>query len=160
MIKPTPNQVRTAVAVMMLAASTMVGITKYENYRGEAYLPTPNDVPTLGYGTTTGVKMGDKTDPVRALMRLQKDLDEVYVAGVKKCVKVPLYDYEFGAYIEFAYNIGVNAFCTSTLVKLLNQGDYAGACAQISRWNKQKGKVLDGLTRRRAEERAICEGRA
>lgn len=159
MTKPSPAQVRSILAVMTLAASTLVGIALHENYKEDAYLPTPNDVPTIGFGATTGVKMGDKTDPVRALKRLQQELDETYVAGVKKCVKVPLYDYEFGAYIEFAYNIGVNAFCTSTLVKILNEGDYAGACAQISRWDKQNGKVLKGLTRRREEERAICEGR-
>jgi lysozyme len=122
-------------------------------------MPTPNDVPTIGYGTTKGVKMGDTITPDRALKRLADELDTVYVAAVKRCVKVPLFDYEFGAYVSFTYNVGVGAFCGSALVEKLNGGDYAGACAEISRWNKQKGKVLGGLTTRRAEERAVCEGK-
>jgi lysozyme len=153
------SRTRQAVGALVLAASTLVGIAKYEGYKSEAYLPTPNDVPTIDFGRTKGVKMGDKSNPVRGLMLLEKELDTVYVAGVKRCVKVPLYDYEFGAYVSFTYNVGVGAFCGSTLVEKLNAGDYAGACAEISRWNKQKGKVLDGLTARREEERAVCEGK-
>jgi lysozyme len=137
----------------------MVGIAIQEGYKSEAYLPTPNDVPTIDFGRTKGVKMGDKSNPVRGLQYLMKELDTVYVAGVKRCVKVPLYDYEFGAYVSFTYNVGVSAFCNSTLVEKLNAEDYAGACAELSKWNKQKGKVLAGLTARREEERAICEGR-
>jgi lysozyme len=138
----------------------MVGIATHEGYRSEAYLPTPDDVPTIDFGRTKGVKMGDKSNPVRGLQLLMDELDTVYVAGVKRCVKVPLYDYEFGAYVSFTYNVGVAAFCSSTLAQKLNAGDYAGACAELSRWNRQKGKVLRGLTARREEERAICEGRA
>ena len=159
-MKPSVTQVRSAMGVLVLAASTLVGIAVHEGYKSEAYLPTPNDVPTIGYGRTEGVKMGDKSNPVRELKLLEEKLDTVYVAAVKRCVKVPLHDYEFGAYISFTYNVGVGAFCGSTLVEKLNAGDYAGACTELSRWNKQKGKVLGGLTTRRAEERAICEGRA
>jgi lysozyme len=151
---------RKAIAGMVLAASTLVGIAGHEHFVAPAYMPTPNDVPTFGWGTTKGVKMGDTITPDRALKRLEEELDTVYVAGVKRCVKVPLYDYEFGAYISFTYNLGVSAFCNSTMVEKLNKEDYAGACAELSKWNKQKGKVLGGLTKRREEERAICEGRA
>ena len=133
---------RQAVALLALAASTLVGIAKYEGYSDKAYLPTPNDVPTIDFGRTHGVKMGDKSNPVRGLIALEKELDTVYVAAVKRCVKVPLHDYEFGAYVSFTYNVGVGAFCGSTLVAKLNDGDYSGACAELSRWNKQKGKVL------------------
>lgn len=151
---------RQAVAALILAASTMVGIATHEGYRSEAYMPTPDDVPTIDFGRTRGVKMGDKSNPIRGMQMLMQELDTVYAAGVKRCVKVPLYDYEFGAYVSFTYNVGVPAFCNSSLVEKLNAGDYAGACAELSRWNKQKGKVLRGLTARREEERAICEGRA
>ena len=152
-------KVRTLVAAMSLGAATLVGIAGHEQYRGVAYMPTPNDVPTLGFGSTAGVKMGDKIDPVRALVRLQQELDDVYVAGVKSCIKVPMYDYEFGASVSLAYNIGVKAFCGSTVARRFNAEDYAGACAGFSAWNKQAGRVLPGLVKRRAEERAICEGR-
>lgn len=144
--------------MLSLALSTVVGIKAHEALRTEAYLPTPNDVPTIGYGTTEGVKMGDTITPQRATERLVQELDTIYVRGVKRCAKVPMFDYEFGAFVSFTYNVGVSAFCKSTLVKKLNLGDYAGACAQLSRWDKQKGKVLRGLTKRRKEERKICEG--
>lgn len=161
---------RTAVGLLVLSASTLIGIATHEGYREQAYLPTKYDVPTIGFGQTKNVKMGDKTDPVRSLRRLEKELDEVYVAAVKRYVKVPLHDYEFGAYVSFTYNLGTENFRTSTMLKKLNAGDYAGACAELSKWNKQdtgkrdpSGKKImveiDGLTERRAEEREICEGR-
>lgn len=150
---------RMVVATMTLGASTLVGIAGYEKFVAPAYMPTPNDKPTYGYGTTKGVKMGDRITPEEALKRLANDLDTEFVAAVKRCVTVPLYDYEFGAFVSLAYNIGTGAFCGSTLVKKLNAGDHAGACAEISRWNKQKGKVLNGLTKRREEERRVCEGK-
>ena len=160
MIKQSPLQVRSALSIMALAASTLVGIAVHEGYKDEAYIPVPGDVPTIDFGRTTGVKMGDKSNPVRGLQYLLDEIDSVYAQGVRNCVTVPLYQYEFGAYVSLAYNVGVSAFCGSTLVKKLNSGDYAGACQEIDRWNKSGGKVYPGLVKRRAEERKICEGRA
>lgn len=151
---------RRPIAVITLLASTLVGIAAHEEFRADAYYPTKNDVPTIGYGSTKGVKMGDKITPTRALIRLEQELDDIYVKALRRMVLVPLYDHEFGALVSFIYNIGETQFRSSTLLKKLNAGDYAGACAELSRWDKQKGKVLRGLTLRRAEERAICEGRA
>ena len=150
---------RVAVAGLVLAASTIVGIATQEGYKEAAYIPVPGDVPTIGFGATKGVKLGDKTTPVRALNRLLDEVDSVYAQGVRRCVTVPLYQYEFSAYVSLTYNIGVANFCGSTLVKKLNQGDYSGACRAIERWNKAGGRVLQGLVNRRKEERAICEGR-
>ena len=160
MIRPSPLQVRSAIGVLVLAASTLVGIAAHEGYKDEAYIPVPGDVPTIGFGSTKDVKMGDKTTPVRSLQRLLDEIDSVYAQGVRRCVTVPLYQHEFGAYVSLAYNIGVSAFCGSTLVKKLNSEDYDGACKEIDRWNKSGGKVYPGLVKRRAEERRICEGRA
>lgn len=151
---------RVSVATLGLVASILAGIQLHESFSGTAYMPTPNDVPTIGFGTTEGVKMGDTITRKKAEERLAEELETIYVRGVRKCVKVPVFDYEWAAFVSLTYNIGVGAFCGSTLVKLLNTEDYAGACAQISRWDKQKGKVLRGLTKRRKEERNICEGRA
>lgn len=69
---------------------------------------------------------------------------------------VPLTQGEFDAYVSLTYNIGAGAFCKSTLVKRLNAGDYAGACAEIKRWDKMGGKVLRGLTARREREYQMC----
>ena len=160
MSKPLFNQGRSAVALLVLAAPTLVGIAVHEGYKDEAYIPVRRDVPTIGFGTTAGVKMGDKTTPERSLVRLLDEIEGVYAAGVRRCVTVPLYQHEYEAYVSLAYNIGVGAFCGSTLVKLLNQGRYSEACAQIKRWDRFQGKPLRGLTIRREAEYNQCMGLA
>jgi lysozyme len=72
-------------------------------------------------------------------------------------VKVPISEEEHAAYLSFAFNVGVNAFCGSTAVRKLNAGDRTGACAELSNWTRSGGKVLPGLVRRRAAERQLCE---
>lgn len=150
---------RRTIAALSLSASALVSIALHEGYRGEAYTPVKGDVPTVGFGATEGVKAGDKTTPTRALVRLLADAD-AHSAGIKQCIKVPLYQYEFDAYSSLAYNIGVDNFCSSTLVVKLNDSDYSGACTQIKRWNRFKGRPLPGLTKRRMEEYATCMGEA
>lgn len=148
---------RAAVAALVLSASALVGIALHEGYRGEAYVPVPGDVPTIGFGQTKGVKPGDKTTPPRALAKLLVDANS-HSEGIKQCINVPLHQHEFDAYSSLAYNIGISAFCNSTLVKKLNQGDYAEACKQILRWDKFKSKPLRGLTLRRQAEYRTCTG--
>lgn len=149
---------RNIMASLALSATALISLATYEGYREEAYIPVPGDVPTIGFGTTEGVKMGDTTTPERAMIRLLSDARK-YEQAVKRCVKVPLRSYEYDAFVSLAYNIGPYAFCTSTLVKKVNMGDYKGACAEIDRWVYQNGKPLKGLIKRRAKERATCEGR-
>lgn len=147
------NSPRILIAALALSAAGFVGITLNEGYTDKAVIPIPGDVPTLGFGTTGGVKLGDKTTPTKALERALTDASK-FEGAVKQCVHVPLHQYEYDAYIDFAYNIGPTKFCSSTLVKKLNAQDYAGACAEISKWVKQPE-----LAPRRARERATCEGR-
>ena len=148
---------RIQVAALSLSAAALVGIAVQEGYRGEAYEPVKGDVPTIGFGTTEGVEMGDKTTPERALVKLLKDANRFELA-VKKCAPVPMYQYEFDAYVSLTYNIGPKSFCNSSLVKRLKDRDYAGACKEILRWDRFKGKPLPGLTRRRMEEYQKCLG--
>ena len=148
---------RYAVSSLVVSAAALIGIAVSEGYRGEAYVPVKGDVATIGFGSTGGVKMGDKTTPERALITLLKDVDH-HANGIKACIKVPLYQHEFDAYTSLAYNIGVNAFCKSTLAKKLNTGEYASACAEILRWDKFRGKPLKGLTLRRQAEYKTCMG--
>jgi lysozyme len=150
---------RTSIAGMVLAAATLVGIATQEGYKQEAYIPVPGDIPTIGFGSTKGVRMGDKTTPVRSLQRLLDEVDSVYAQGVRSCVTAPVYQHEFSAFVSLTYNIGVKAFCNSTVVKRVNAQDYQGACDAILMWNKAGGKVLRGLDNRRKEEKQICEGR-
>jgi lysozyme len=101
--------------------------------------------------------MGDKITVERALIRLLADANK-FESAVKRCAPVPMFSHEFDAYVSLTYNIGEGAFCRSTLARKLNAGDYAGACREILRWDKQKGKVLAGLTKRRQEEYKMCMG--
>ena len=148
---------RTQVAALSLSAAALVGLALHEGYRENAYIPVPGDVPTIGFGTTEDVELGDKTTPERALVRLLKDANR-FESAVQACVKAPLHQYEYDAYVSLTYNIGPRAFCGSTLVKRLNQSDYSGACLEILKWDKFKGKPLPGLTKRRQEEYLKCTG--
>lgn len=150
-------QPRTRIAALALSASALVGIVLNEGYTDTAVIPVKGDVPTIGFGTTDGVRMGDRITPPKALAR---SLDSIkkYEGAIKNCVKVPLYQYEYDAYVDLTYNIGHGAFCNSTLVRKLNAGDYSGACTQILRWDKFHGKPLRGLTIRRKEEYNQCMG--
>ena len=143
-------------AALTLSAAGFVGITGWESFRPSAY-DDGVGVSTFGFGTTAGVKPGDTITVEHALTRALTDISK-FEAGIRKCVTVPLHQYEYDAYVSLAYNIGPTAFCGSTLVRKLNAGDYAGACAEISRWVRAGGKELRGLVRRRAAERKQCEG--
>ena len=150
------KKVRIAVGVLAVSATCLVGIATHEGYRSEAYKDAVG-IPTLGFGETAGVKMGDKTTPERAFVQLLESTEK-HADAIRQCIHVPLYQHEFDAYVSLAYNIGTGAFCRSTLVKKLNAKDYAGACEEIRRWNKAGGKVLPGLTRRRQKEYRLCKG--
>lgn len=148
---------RTHVAALTLSASALVGIAVHEGFRSTAYTPVPGDVATIGFGTTEGVRLGDSISVERALIRLMQDATK-FEKAVKRCAPVPMYQHEFSAYVSLTYNIGETAFCSSTLAKTLNAGDYKGACDQILRWDKFKGQPLAGLTKRRQQEHQMCLG--
>lgn len=153
---------RTAIASLVLAASTLAGIGLKEWYTSGAVIPVPGDVPTKGFGTTrnadgTPVKMGDTTTPPRALVDLLRDADK-FAQAVKRCAPVPMFEYEFSAYVSLAYNIGEGAFCNSTLARKLIAYDYEGACKEILRWDKVRGRTVRGLTIRRQSEYRECIG--
>jgi len=145
---------RIAVAGLSLSAAGMIGIAVHEGYRPGTY-DDGVGVNTIGFGTTAGVRLGDRIDPVSALVRLGQDVSEME-RGLAKCIKVPLYQHEWDAYVSWTYNVGVGAACGSTLVRMLNAGDYAGACNQLSRWTYAGGRQLAGLVKRREQERRLC----
>ena len=148
---------RRVLSSLVLSAAALVGIALSEGYSDTAIIPIKDDVPTLGFGSTEGVKLGDKTTPVKALARTLQDIQK-FEGAIKKCVVVPLHQYEYDAYVNLAYNIGTGAFCGSTLVKKLNTLDYAGACQEILRWDRAKGVKIKGLTVRRQAEYQKCIG--
>lgn len=148
---------RMKIAGMAASALVFVSLMTHEGYVEKATIPVPGDVPTIGFGTTAGVKLGDRTDPVKALQRAMSDIQK-FEGAIKQCVKVPLHQYEYDSYLSLSYNIGPSAFCGSSLVKFLNQGNYEEACKQILRWDKFKGQPLRGLTIRREKEYRQCIG--
>ena len=77
---------------------------------------------------------------------------EEYEGYINRAVKVELNQNQFDAMVSWVYNLGNGNLGASTLLKVLNMGDYAGVPAQMLRWNKAGGKVLEGLTRRRQAE--------
>lgn len=148
---------RRPLAILALSASALVGLALHEGYSDRAIIPVPGDKPTIGFGTTDGVQMGDRITPPQALSRALNDVQK-FEGALKQCVKVPLHQHEYDAYISLAYNIGPTAFCGSTLVRKLNAQDYDGACKEILRWDRFKGQPLKGLTVRRQKEYLTCIG--
>lgn len=151
------SKIRYAIAGLSLTAAGLVGILNYEGFSDTAYIPMPGDVPTIGFGSTEGVKLGDTITPEKAIERAYRDIRNTESA-IHKCVHVPLSTSEYDAFTSLAYNIGTSAFCSSTLVKKLNDGDYEGACAEIKRWVYVKGEVVPGLVNRREKEYRTCMG--
>lgn len=147
---------RKSIAALSLSAATLVGIATWEGYVGTAYQDIVG-VWTVGFGTTEKVKPGQTIDPVTALQRKLSDVQK-FEGALKQCVKVPLHQYEYDAFLSLAYNIGPTAFCNSTLVRRLNTGDYVGACTEILRWNRAGGQVVRGLDNRRKAEHKQCMG--
>lgn len=151
------NVTRFSVAGLSLTAAGLVALANFEGFRSEAYVPVPGDIPTIGFGSTGGVEIGDRISVPQALERLMRDVGDAESA-IGRCVKVPLSQGEYDAYTSFAFNVGGNAFCASTLVKKLNAGDYQGACAELKRWVYVDGRVVQGLVNRREAEYRRCIG--
>lgn len=150
------TQTRQVAAALTITAAALVGIASHESYRGSTYTDS-GGVATLGYGETKGVTHGQTTTPERALQTLLVSADQ-HAKEMSACITVPIYQYEFDAYLSFTYNVGAGAFCRSTLNKKLNAGDYAGACNELLRWNRVGNKVIPGLTKRRQAEYLTCIG--
>jgi lysozyme len=129
-------------------------IKKYEGFSPTPYL-CPAGKWTIGYGWTNGVTKDSKPITEAEATKLLADGLKSYEIGVLKCVDVDLQQCEFDALVSFAYNLGVHALETSTLLKLLNSRNYEGAADQFLRWDKANGKVLPGLTARRRAEREM-----
>jgi len=132
-------------------------IKGYEKCRLTAYLPTPKDVPTIGWGSTgPDVKLGMRWTQKKADDRFSSDL-KLFASAVSSAVNGIATQNQFDAMVSLAYNIGRSAFANSTVARKHRAGDYAGAAEAFKLFNKQKGKVLNGLIKRRQAEKEIYE---
>ena len=113
---------------------------------------------TIGYGHTKDVKEGDKINQDEAEHLLQEEMPE-YEGYINDMVTVSLKQCQFDALVCWVYNLGPTNLGESTLLKLLNAGDFHTTPSQIKRWNKAGGKTLQGLIRRREAEALLFEGK-
>jgi|TARA_E500000318_G_C3478931_1_gene179640 lysozyme len=130
-------------------------IKEFEGCRLEPYLCAAN-VLTIGYGHTKDVveNMSITEDTAESLL---KDDLRVFEDDVTRLVEVPLLQNQFDALVSWTFNLGAGNLKTSTMLKVLNAGEYKNVPEQMKRWNKASGKVLEGLTRRREAEALLFE---
>lgn len=134
---------------------------RFEGFRAEPYLDF-GGVPTQGYGTVfkpdgTGVSLTDEPiSEATAELWLIQTLTRSYLPGILKASPTLInHPAKLGALTDFAYNLGVARYRASTLRKRIDAGDVEGAKEEIVKWNKSGGRVLPGLVKRRAAERAL-----
>ena len=131
-------------------------VKRFEGLYTDAYI-CPAGVPTIGYGHTGNVELGQSITPQEAENILQKDMQKFSVA-VENTIKVELNDNQFSALVSFAFNCGASSLRVSTLCRKLNTGDYDCVPSELSRWVKAtdpstgKKRSLAGLVKRRAAE--------
>lgn len=142
-------------------AAAIALVKEFEGLRLRAYAdPASGGDPwTVGYGHTSAagppkVTKGTVITAAEAETILADDLARV-AGQVRKLVTVPLNDNQFGALVSFTFNLGIGNLRSSTLLRRLNAGDYKAAAAELPRWNHAAGKVMAGLTRRRAAEQEL-----
>ncbi len=157
--KPQPSKARLVGLVGALCASVLIYCVP--NFEGDVKVaaPDPVGITTACHGHTgADVQLGRRYTDAECQKLLVQDLIS-HAEGVKRCVDITaLTQGQTAAAVSFTFNVGVGAFCKSTFAKKLRAHD-PHACAELSKWTKAGGKELPGLVKRRAAERAICEGR-
>lgn len=129
-------------------------IARYEGLKLTAYLPTKDDVWTIGYGYTRGVRQGDTITQARALELLREDISDA--EKIVNSVRANLTQSMFDALVSLVYNTGPSSISPrSTIGRALEDLNYDAAGAAFTLWVKQKGKTLQGLVNRRKAEQEL-----
>lgn len=150
-------KIRHAVTALSVSLAGLLSLANVEGIVDRVMIPVPGDVPTGGFGhADKRLPVGQYVSEAQAVAWLKDDVEK-HRAYLVKCVKVPLSQSEFDAFLSFAFNVGGNAFCNSSLLKKLNQGDYKGACEGLKAWVYSGGVKYRGLETRRNIERLMCE---
>ncbi len=132
-------------------------IKKFEGLYLSTYL-CPAGVFTIGYGSTgPDITPGLTWTKEQAESRMKSDVEKFVLGTIESCPILGTTGYENAlcAVADFAYNVGLGNLKSSTLKRVINAGDFEEAAKQLMRWNKAAGRVLPGLTRRRAAEASI-----
>lgn len=146
---PATNKQRAAWCALAVAC-----VSGFEGLRQAAY-SDPVGIPTICFGETKGVKLGQRATLAECQGMLADSL-EIANRGVDACITAPLTDYRRAALVSFTYNVGQGNLCGSTLARRLNAGEVIGGCNELLRWTYAKGIQLPGLVKRRATEREMC----
>ena len=131
-------------------------IKKFEGCKLEAYLCSAG-VPTIAFGRTKNVKIGDTCTQEQADAWLEEELEE-YTGYVSDAVTQTLQQNQIDAMVAWTYNLGPSNLRSSTMLQVLNEGKLQEVPQQMRRWNKANGKVLPGLERRRLAESMLFDG--
>lgn len=129
-------------------------IKSFEGLELKAYI-CPAGILTIGYGHTRNVKEGSVITEPEAEKLLLEDLQEAELAVNSGLVTVELNENQFSALVSFVFNVGSEAFFESTLLGMLNRGNFQKAADELLRWDKAGDEKLPGLTRRRTMERQL-----
>ena len=127
----------------------------FEGKINETYLDPVGIVTACGGHTSAGLKLGQRFTDEECDILMQKDVSTA-VEALNRLVNVEISEHTAVALTSFIYNVGVENFRTSTLLKKLNSGDIVGACNELPKWAYSKGQRLKGLQVRREKERQIC----
>lgn len=135
---------RIAVAGLSLSAAAFVALLHHEGYTDKAVVPVKGDVPTVGFGSTkrpdgTPVQMGDTITPLQAVGRTMAHLEKDQ-KGIRDCVTAPLTQTEYDTMVDFSYQYGVKALCSSSIVRLANAGRYEESCQAYSLYRFVAGR--------------------
>ena len=127
-------------------------IKKFEGFKPYTYL-CPANILTIGYGHTRGVRLGQTCTEEEAEQFLKEDLELAEAEVNKVAEKVDLTQGQFDSLVSFIFNLGARNFQTSTLRrKVLNNPADPSIKAEFGKWVYVRGKVNQGLQRRRLEE--------
>lgn len=157
MAERSTTQRRGLVALVgTVAATALFALTpKFEGTELTTYRDL-GGVLTYCTGATENAQWGKTYTPEQCRAQLDRDLER-HAAGIARCVPMDrLTNGQKVAFVDAAYNIGVGAFCGSSMARRANAGDLVGACDALLMWNKVGGKEVRGLTRRRQAERELC----
>lgn len=138
-------------------------VPKFEGLAHQGYFD-PVGIPTKCAGDTLDVVIGKHYSDAECRASLESQLLEHAQPVLSITPALRDHPFQLAAAISFAYNIGIERYAASTTAKRFNEGDWKGACRAINesddgkpQWVSAQGKMLPGLIKRRAEERALCE---
>jgi lysozyme len=165
------SKARIMVASLALSAAGFIGLVSSESFTDNAVIPTKNDRPTVGYGSTywedgRPVKMGEKITPVRALHVAQAHITKEEISFRKSLPGVKLSQDEYDIYMDWVYQYGTGAWSGSSMRTNLLRGDYVASCTAMLKYKYSGGydcsvpgnRICAGVWIRQQERVKKCLG--